>query len=114
MSRPSKTPSLQAVRHFMYQLAEIDNDEAIEKLADTRYDLVVIPAESTLKNGSYSHGKDVVNRLHQSRASSFKNKLVYTYLAVGEAENYRWYWEKSWDVPAEGECKRGNPDFLVS
>jgi len=33
-----------------------------------------------------------------------QNKKVFAYLSIGEAENYRYYWQKDW--------KTGNPDFV--
>ncbi|MCI0471716.1 MAG: endo alpha-1,4 polygalactosaminidase, partial [Candidatus Aminicenantes bacterium] len=33
-----------------------------------------------------------------------KRRLVLAYLSIGEAENYRWYWQAGW--------KPGNPSWL--
>lgn len=114
MSTPVKKPSLHLVKHFMYQLSGIQEEGAIEKLAASRYDLVVVPTVSTIKGNESFDTQGMVAKLQKSRASSFRRKLVFSYLSVGEAESYRSYWKDDWRVPSKGGCERGDPSFLVA
>ena len=33
-------------------------------------------------------------------------------MSIGEAENYRWYWQKSWDANRNGKPDAGAPAWL--
>jgi len=50
--------------------------------------------------------KAAIGLLHSSLGSSHRGKLVLAYMDIGEAENYRWYWQSGWNV--------GNPDWIVA
>lgn len=39
-------------------------------------------------------------------------KQVLSYMSIGEAEDYRWYWRKSWDANRDGKPDAGAPARL--
>jgi cysteinyl-tRNA synthetase len=40
-------------------------------------------------------------------------RLVICYLSIGEAESYRYYWDRSWDGNRDGRPDAGAPEWLA-
>ena len=76
-----------------YQLQGVD----YEQLANSKYDLLVIDSEPTVPPN-----KNVINRL---KCGGDGDKLLVSYMTVGQAEEYRYYWGDDWEV--------GNPSWIV-
>jgi len=97
---------LYGMRFFAYQIQGQEEDNNIRKLADSRYDLLVIDQTRSLKGEEgYDSAADVA-RLKSSTGSSGRKKVVVCYLDVGEAEGYRRYWKDDWRV--------GDPEWIVA
>ncbi|MGB9809173.1 MAG: MJ1477/TM1410 family putative glycoside hydrolase [Caldanaerobacter sp.] len=92
---------LRNVKSFAYQLQDIDL-KAIEK---TNFDLIII---------DYSRDGTDENRFTKEEIDSLKSsfKIVLSYLSIGEAENYRWYWNNAWDKNNDGIPDSGAPSWL--
>jgi cysteinyl-tRNA synthetase, unknown class len=89
-----------AVKNWRYQLQNINPGE----IADSSSDLVVIDYSGN--DGPFS--KAQVERMKQKPDGS--RRVVLSYMSIGEAENYRWYWSQrssSW-LGAENSKWRGN------
>ena len=89
---------------FVYQLQNID----LNALGDTEFDLVII---------DYSRDGSDEERFSADEIATLKNspggsKRVLSYMSIGEAEDYRWYWEKSWDADRNGKPDAGAPAWL--
>ncbi len=98
------TPDWQSVNDFTYQLQNVD----IEAMSNTCFDLCVI---------DYSLDGSDEQRLSAEQVAVLKSgpggpKLVLAYLSIGEAEDYRWYWQESWDEDHDGEPDPGAPAWL--
>ncbi len=96
--------NLSSVNDFLYQLQKID----LTCIAETKFDLVVI---------DYSRDGSEEGRFSAQEIMGIKNspggpKIVIAYLSIGEAENYRWYWNDSWDADADGIPDEGAPSWL--
>ena len=82
---------LKSARSWTYQLQRLDDP----RLLETPSDLLVI---------DYSFDGSEPRELWPAQVERFKMKpgggrrLVLAYLSVGEAEDYRFYWEAAWDV----------------
>ena len=97
---------LKKVQFWAYQIQKQDYGNNMDKLADSQYDLLVIDQTRSLKGDEdYDSQKDAT-LLKNSANSRGGRKLVICYLDVGEAESYRWYWQKGWKV--------GNPEWIVA
>ena len=53
----------------------------------------------------------------EAQISALKNrpggpKTVLSYMSIGEAENYCWYWQRSWDRNRDGRPGAAAPDWL--
>jgi TolB protein len=93
-SAPSS--GLLAVNDFLYQLQNLD----LTAVGATAYDLVVM---------DYSTDGDDATAFTPAEIAALKNspggdKIVLSYMSIGEAEDYRFYWQ-SWWTP-------GNPPWL--
>jgi cysteinyl-tRNA synthetase len=103
----AETP-LSKARTWMYQIQGLEKRGAIEALAESRYDLLVIEPMITLRGDADFNAKGMVDRLHRSKAG----RIVLAYIDVGQAEKYRTYWAKDWKAP-NGTAK-GNPNFILT
>ncbi|MCX8202254.1 MAG: endo alpha-1,4 polygalactosaminidase [Candidatus Micrarchaeota archaeon] len=97
-----------SIASFAYQLQNINLDE----IRNSNYDLVVI---------DYSPGSDFNNFTRDEilLAKNGGKKLIFAYLSIGEAENYRWYWNQQWDLNNDGIpddspswLENSNPDWI--
>ena len=79
---------LSAVDSFLYQLEDLD----LSAIGDTAYDLVVMDysADGT-EAGEFNAGQ--MNALRRSPGG---DKIVLAYMSIGEAEEYRFYWQDGW------------------
>jgi cysteinyl-tRNA synthetase len=97
------------VSTWMYQIQWLDENETIDELDNTQYDMLVVEPGFNFKEDQYD-----VNYL----VSSLKQKpngearLLLAYIDIGQAEDYRTYWQTSWVAPTATEP--GIPDFLVT
>lgn len=94
--------SLDEVKNFLYLLNPSkfnSKDEYLRALKSSEYDLLII--EPTL-NGSF-FTKDEIEQLKYKKNGS--RRLVIAYFSIGEAEDYRFYWKKSWSKKL--------PDWIV-
>ncbi len=99
-STPLPALGLPMVKSWRYQLQNINPAE----IAGSSSDLVVI--DSSSDEGAFS--KAQVERMKQKPDGS--RRIVLSYMSIGEAENYRWYWSQrssSWLGP-ENRQWRGN------
>lgn len=97
---------LNSVRYWAYQIQGIEEEQAVEKLVKSRYDMLVVEPTRTdwSSDNKYFDTKEMVKKLKSSFANDgFHRKIVIAYLSIGEAEKWRWYW------------KWGNnfPDFII-
>ncbi len=104
--------SLEDVGLWAYQIQGIDDDGAVSELVASNYDLLVIEPTRSDKNSADFDTRGAVTRLHASAGANVNSKIVIAYIDIGEAEDWRWYWEDSWTAPTG--TSNGNPDFLIS
>jgi cysteinyl-tRNA synthetase len=102
----SKKNFLKKVKFWAYQIQDQHKGRNIQKLAASHYDLLVIDQTRSLQGEETYDSKRDVSLLKKSANSSGGRKIVVCYLDVGEAESYRWYWQKGWGI--------GNPEWIVS
>jgi cysteinyl-tRNA synthetase, unknown class len=71
------------VQDFVYQLQRARPD----KIGETAFDLVVVSIAAT------GNSPEVIPALKDSPGGP---KIVLCYMSIGQAENYRWYWQPDW------------------
>jgi len=99
--------ALQDVRSWMYQFQGLESKSAVEALAGSPYDLLVVEPMGTYQAAKDFDMKGMVSRLHAGK----RGRLVLAYLDIGQADSNRTYWKKGWKPP--GQKQRGDPDFLL-
>lgn len=103
---------LEAIDSWGIQLQGLERPGAVAALRRAAIDLVVIePTNSVRGNEAYPIA-NVVRELHASGGSRRKGKLVVAYLDIGQAEDYRTYWQPDWIAPTPNTV--GRPDFLLA
>jgi len=93
-----------SVNDWVYQLQNIN----LNNIGETKFDLVVIDYSS---DGT-EEGRFTATQINTLKNSSGGQKLVLAYMSIGEAENYRWYWDDSWDKDHDGNPDPGAPSWL--
>lgn len=110
-SNPSPLPGenadnitqLSDAHNFLYLLNKKDfstRNEFISAIQNTNYDIIIIDAFY----GSQMFTAEEVNQLRQKKNGG--KRLVISYMSIGEAEDYRYYWQNEWEV--------GDPEWLFS
>lgn len=95
-TRPDGASDVSAVDDFLYQLQNLD----LTAIGNTAYDLVVM---------DYSAEGDDETAFTSTQIAALKDspggaKIVVAYMSIGEAEDYRFYWQDGWEP--------GNPPWL--
>jgi cysteinyl-tRNA synthetase len=102
----TSTPDLDSVTSWAYQIQELEAAGAADALVASDYDLLVIEPTRSIVGSEDFDTAGLVARLHG------RGKLVLAYVDIGEAEDYRSYWQADWETPSAGGP--GSPDFLLT
>jgi endo-alpha-1,4-polygalactosaminidase (GH114 family) len=86
--------SANAPNDFVYQLRRFD----LEAIGETKFDLVIM---DYFRDGS-DERKFTAAQISALKNSSGGPKTVLYYMSIGGAEDYRWYWQHSWDADRDG------------
>ncbi|MGV3576661.1 MAG: MJ1477/TM1410 family putative glycoside hydrolase [Devosia sp.] len=97
-------PALSDARSWGYQLQMVDPD----LVADTPYDLMVI---DFARDGSAVQAFSRAEVMAMKRKPDGGARIVLAYLSIGEAEDYRSYWSRSWQASPPGWLGQENPDW---
>jgi len=89
-------PSIPPISSFVYQLQNLD----LEAVGDTEFDLIIMDYSSEGDDAS-AYSADEIASLKNSTGGQ---KIILSYLSIGEAEDYRFYWQENWEP--------GNPVWL--
>ncbi|MAO63977.1 MAG: hypothetical protein CL666_03165 [Balneola sp.] len=107
---PSPLPGLNAndistlsdAKNFLYLLNKSefeDRQDFISSIQNTNYDVLV--TDAFFWDEMFSPQE--IQQLKQKKNGG--ERLVISYLSIGEAEDYRYYWQNSW--------RPGNPEWIV-
>jgi len=91
------------VNDFLYQLQDID----LEAIGETAYDLVVIDYSADGTDDTAFTAAEIA----ALRDSPGGPKIVLAYLSIGEAEDYRFYWQETWADDPPAWLDEENPDW---
>ncbi len=100
------------VETWGYQIQGLEEDGAVDALANSDYDLLVVEPTRSEQGSENFDTAGMVSRLKATEGASGNRKLVIAYVDVGQAEDWRTYWLDSWEAPTEGQT--GTPDFLLA
>jgi cysteinyl-tRNA synthetase len=97
------------VSSWMYQIQDLDDNAMIDELAATDYDMLVVEPGNNFNDFSYNTDY-LVSTL--KRKNNGDARILLAYIDIGEAEDYRSYWQQDWIAPTENTS--GTPEFLVT
>ncbi len=112
--------SLSQIKFFAYQIQKVEEDGAVDALASTHYDMLVLePTRTDWSNDSGNKNfdaKGMVEKLKNTKASdSTHRKLIIAYIDIGEAEDWRWYWTWSNEYDDCNEPLPNDwPDYIIA
>ena len=110
--------SLPDVTYWAYQLQDISQPGAVDALVASHYDMLVLEPTRTdwSSDDKFFDARGMVARLKNSKASDgVHRKLVIAYIDIGEAEDWRWYWDPSWpDWDCTGDPPAAWPDYILT
>lgn len=89
---------------WAYQL----QDPSPDKIANSSYDLVVIDYSS---DGSVDCEFSPLDLEKMQKRENQPDRLVVAYMSIGEAEPYRFYWQKSWNRKKPFWLLKPNPKW---
>lgn len=102
ITQPSFLINGKEINDFAYQLQDVD----VEEIGNSKYDLLIIDYSSDgSEEGEYSS-------LGLQLMREPEDKLLLSYLSIGEAETYRYYWEEEWDLNNDGIPDPSAPEWL--
>ena len=81
--------------------------EALKILRASGRDILILDAKFGGEDGS-SWSKSDIAALKKAQ----DGRIVLAYLSIGEAEDYRDYWDATWDANKDGKPDAGAPAFL--
>ncbi len=100
--------SLAEAKNFIYLLNPekfADKQAFIDALNETNYDVIIM--DMFLDDIAFTSTE--VNQLKQKQNGG--QRLVISYMSIGEAEDYRYYWNDSWAVGNPQWLEAENPDW---
>jgi cysteinyl-tRNA synthetase len=97
----ASSASIASVERWLYLIDVNLDDEVIDQITDSEFDMVVIDYIPSEENNTDFPIEDVVAEWH----AGDHPKLVIAYIDIGEAEDYRTYWQPGWGI--------GNPEWIA-
>lgn len=104
-----RVATLRDASTWMYQLQGLEEPARVTALAASDYDLLVVEPGNTLRDEP-ADAAQLVQDLHAKPGGG--NRLLLAYIDIGEAEDYRSYWQDTWQVPTPEQP--GSPPFLIT
>lgn len=108
---------LEDVRTWAYQLQGLSEPGAVEELAESGYDMLVLEPTCTdwsSTDREFDTAEMVENLKASGAGDGVHRKLVLAYIDIGEAEDWRWYWTWSSDWEPGEPFPADWPDFIVA
>ena len=93
--------SLNEIKNFLYLINPdqfTSKQDFIDAVISTNYDLLIMDLFFDEESFTSSEVEDLRNKANGGK------RLVVSYMSIGEAEDYRYYWKNSW--------KKGDPEWL--
>jgi cysteinyl-tRNA synthetase, unknown class len=100
--------SLSQAKNFLYLIDDSQfssADEFVSTLSATDYDLLIIDLFCSGEELTPSQLEELGGK------GSGGDRLVLCYMSIGEAEDYRWYWDPSWTAEPPSWLGPENPDW---
>lgn len=99
---------LSTAKNFLYLINPQNyscKENFVDAIRNTNYDVVIV---DLFFNEDMLTPADLSSLRYKSNGA---RRLVICYMSIGEAENYRYYWQKSWKLHRPSWLDRENPDW---
>ncbi len=97
---------LSNIKYWAYNIQHVDTPQQREQLVGTHFDLYVLETVTTEKgNADFEMGQLVQDIRQHNIQTRNVNPIILAYVDVGQAEDWRWYWQDGWEP--------GNPEWIV-
>ena len=101
--------NLNQVKNFLY-LINPENfatkNDFIAAITNTNYDLLIM--DLFFKDGSEFSSSEITQLKNKANGGK---RLVISYMSIGEAENYRYYWQPTWNSSKPLWMDSENPNW---
>ena len=100
--------TLKDAKNFLYLInfeKFASKQDFIDAVSATDYDLIII--DCFFSDQAFSAGEIAQLKTKQNRGK----RLVISYLSIGEAEDYRYYWQNDWKTNPPDWLEAENPDW---
>ncbi len=104
-----RSGQLNAAQTWMYQIQDLNENGQLTALAQSDYPLLVLEPGQNFTDSPYDTAT-IVQTLRNRPDGS--RRLLLAYIDIGQAEDYRSYWQSTWTAPTG--TTRGDPDYLVT
>lgn len=87
---------LSQVKNFLYLINTnlfSNKEKLIDSLSNTNYDVLIL--DLFFQNGDSFKAEEIQ---HLKTKADGANRLVICYMSIGEAEDYRYYWDNAWET----------------
>jgi cysteinyl-tRNA synthetase len=98
--------SFKDISHWLYLIDVNLGSRTVEQITQSRYDMVVIDFITSESNNTDYPLQEVIEEWHQADHP----KLVLAYIDIGQAEDFRTYWESGWGIGDPEWIAGGDPD----
>lgn len=89
---------------FAYWLQDTD----VQTIKNSKYDLIILDYSADGSEDTEYSSSEVL----EMKSSEDQEKLLISYISIGEAENYRFYWDTDWDANVDGIPDSNAPEWL--
>jgi cysteinyl-tRNA synthetase len=97
---------LSQVKYWAYNIQNVDTPQQREQLVGTHFDLYVLETVTTEKGKEDFEIAQLVQDIRQYNIQTRNiNPIILAYVDIGQAEDWRWYWQEGWQP--------GNPAWIV-
>jgi cysteinyl-tRNA synthetase len=97
------------VSTWMYQIQWLDEKATIDELDNTQYDMLVVEPGFNFVEDQFDVDYLVPSLKQKPNGDE---RILLAYIDIGQAEDYRTYWESTWVAPTATQI--GSPDFLIT
>jgi len=104
----SNVTSLAEAKNFLYLInpGSFPNEDAfLDAVRETDYDIIII--DLFYEDAALSASKVAPLKIKANRGS----RLIIAYMSIGEAEDYRYYWQTEWETDPPSWLAEENPEW---
>ncbi len=106
---PDVISNLQDAKNFLYLISPDDEyatkQAFVNAVVNTNYDCIIM---DFFYDGEEFNAAQIVELKQKANGGK---RLLISYLSIGEAEDYRYYWQSNWSIGNPAFIEKENPDW---